>query len=110
MRAMLTAVAAGLAWAVSSVLALPNISLVFLDYDMPDLEGNGPGHAEAAKAISSYFATFARNGVPSAAGQPAWPRYHTTTRPVMLLNAQCHVVDDPDGKERQFWQSEASRA
>lgn len=87
-----------------------DISLVFLNYDMPDLEGNGPGLAEAAKAISSYFATFAGNGVPSAADQPTWPRYDTTTRPVMLLNTHCHVVDDPDGEERQFWQSLASRA
>jgi len=87
-----------------------DISLVFLDYDMPDLEGNGPGLAEAAKAISAYFASFARSGVPSAAGQPTWPRYDTTTRSVMLLNAQCKVVNDPDGEERQFWQSLPSRA
>ena len=71
-------------------------------YDIPDLEGDGAGLAEAAKAISSYFATFTRNGAPSAAGQPAWPRYETATRPVMLLNAQCDVVNDPDGEERQF--------
>jgi para-nitrobenzyl esterase len=87
-----------------------DISLVFLDYDMPDLEGNGPGLADAAKAISSYFASFARNGVPSAADQPSWPRYDATTRPVMLLNAQCNVVNDPDGDERQFWQVRASLA
>jgi para-nitrobenzyl esterase len=77
---------------------------------MPDLEGNGPGLAEAAKAISSYFASFARNGVPSAAGQPTWPRYDTATRPVMLLNTQCNVVNNPDGEEREFWQSLPSRA
>ena len=84
--------------------------MVFLDYDMPDLEGNGLGLAEAAKAISSYFAAFARNGVPSAADQPAWPRYDTTTRSVMLLNTRCNVVNDPDGEERQFWQTLTSRA
>jgi len=87
-----------------------DISLVFLDYDMPDLEGNGLGLAEAAKAISSYFAAFARNGVPSAADQPAWPRYDTTTRSAMLLNTRCNVVNDPDGEERQFWQTLTSRA
>jgi para-nitrobenzyl esterase len=87
-----------------------DISLVFLNYDMPDLQGNGPGLAETANAISSYFATFARNGVPSAADQPTWPRYDTTTRPVMLLNTRCNVVNDPDGEERQFWQSLTSRA
>ncbi len=87
-----------------------DISLVFLDYDMPDLEGDGPGLAEAAKAISSYFASFARSGVPTAAGQPAWPRYDANTRPTMLLNAQCSLVNDPDSEERQFWQSLMSGA
>src|SRR6185369_2791115 len=87
-----------------------DISLVFLNHEMPDLQGNGPGLGEAAKAISSYFATFARNGVPSAADQPTWPRYDTTTRRVMLLNTHCTIVNDPDGEERQFWQSLGSRA
>jgi para-nitrobenzyl esterase len=87
-----------------------DIATTFYNYDIPDLQGNGPGLAEASKAISGYFASFARNGVPTAAGQPAWPRYDTTRRPVMLLNAQCHVANDPGGEERQFWQSLTSRA
>jgi para-nitrobenzyl esterase len=82
-----------------------DISLVFANSEMLDLQGNGPGLSEAAKAMSSYFASFARNGVPSAAGQPAWPRYNTDKRAVMLLNTQCQVVNDPDGEERAFWQA-----
>ena len=82
-----------------------DISVVFLNYEMPDLQGNGPGLAEVSKAASSYFASFARSGVPMAAGQPAWPRYDTQKRAVMLLNSECRVVDDPDSEERQFWQS-----
>jgi len=82
-----------------------DISLVFLNYDIPDLQGNGPGLEEASKAMSSYFASFARHGAPFAQGQPAWPRYHTENRPVMLLNSECQVDYDPDSDERKFWQS-----
>jgi len=82
-----------------------DISLVFLDHDMLDLEGNGPGLTDAAKAISGYFTSFARSAVPSAANQPAWPRYDTSNRAVMLFNSQCRVENDPDSEERKFWQS-----
>jgi para-nitrobenzyl esterase len=82
-----------------------DISLVFLNFDLPDLQGNGPGLAEASKAMSSYFTSFARHGVPSAQGQPAWLRYRTENRPVMLINSVCQVAYDPDGDERMFWQS-----
>ncbi len=82
-----------------------DISLVFYNYEFKDLQGAGPGLAEASKAMSSYFASFARNAVPTAAGQPQWPRYDTQNRSVMLLNSQCRVVNDPDSEERQLWQS-----
>ena len=82
-----------------------DISLVFYNYEYKDLEGNGPGLAEASKAMSSYFTSFARDAVPTAAGQPAWPRYDTDKRTVMLFNSQCRVVEDPDREEREFWQS-----
>jgi Carboxylesterase type B len=82
-----------------------DLALTFYNYDMPDLQGNGPGLDEASKAMSGYFASFARSGVPSAAGQPAWPRYDTATRATMLLNSRCRVENDPDSEERKFWQS-----
>jgi len=82
-----------------------DISLVFYNYEMTDLEGNGPGLRAASKAMSSYFASFARRGVPAAQGQPAWPRYETHTRAVMLLNSRCRVAMNPDGEARRFWRS-----
>lgn len=82
-----------------------DISLVFYNYEFKDLQGQGPGLAEASKAMSSYFASFARSGVPVAAGQPAWPRYDTVRRATMILNSHCEVLDDPDGEERKFWQT-----
>jgi para-nitrobenzyl esterase len=82
-----------------------DISIVFYNYRMRDLQGDAPGLAATSRAMSGYFCSFARSGVPSAARQPSWPRYETATRPVMLLNAQCRVAKDPDGEERRFWRS-----
>ncbi len=82
-----------------------DIAMVFYNYEFKDLQGTAQGIAEASKAMSGYFTSFARSAVPSAAGQPAWPRYDTATRATMLINTQCHVADDPDSQERQFWQS-----
>jgi para-nitrobenzyl esterase len=82
-----------------------DIAIVFYNYEMTDLQGRGPGLPAASKAMSGYFASFARSGVPSARGQPAWPRYETANRAVMLLDSQCRVAMDPNGEERRFWHS-----
>ena len=82
-----------------------DISLVFDNYEIRDLQGDGPGLADVSKAMSGYFASFARSGVPSAQGEPAWPRYETGKRAVMLLNSTCQVEYDPDGETRKVWQS-----
>ncbi len=82
-----------------------DIAVAFYNYKMYDLQGNGPGLAAVSKAMSGYFTSFARDGVPSAAGQPAWPRYRTDTREVMLLDSQCRVTRDPYREERELWRS-----
>jgi para-nitrobenzyl esterase len=83
-----------------------DISMFFYNYEFKDLQGQGqPGMKEASQAMSGYFTSFARSAAPTAAGQPAWPRYDTTNRPVMLINSKCRVVNDPDAEERKFWQS-----
>ncbi|HEV2442221.1 MAG TPA: carboxylesterase family protein [Steroidobacteraceae bacterium] len=82
-----------------------DIATLFYNYEMTDLQGHGPGLPAASKAMSGYFAGFARSGVPSARGQPVWPRYDTPKRAVMLLNSKCRVALDPNGEEREFWHS-----
>jgi para-nitrobenzyl esterase len=82
-----------------------DISLAFYNYEMLDLQGNGPGLPAAARAMSSYFSSFARSGAPSARGQPAWPTYDTASRRVMLLDTRCRVAQDPNGDEIRFWRS-----
>ena len=82
-----------------------DIAVTFYNYEMNDLQGHGPGLAAASRAMSGYFASFARTGAPTASGQPAWPRYETGSRLVMLLNGGCQVAMDPDGAERELWRS-----
>jgi len=82
-----------------------DISVVFYNYGIYDLQGNGPGLAAVSRATSGYFTSFARNGTPSAQGQPVWPRYDTGTREVLLLNSRCSVAADPGSEERKLWQS-----
>lgn len=95
---------AGTDWTLRACHA-SDISIVFYNYEMTDLQGNGPGLLAVSRAMSGYFAGFARSGVPTAQGQPAWPRYDTATREVMLLDSRCRVAGDPGGEERRFWQS-----
>jgi para-nitrobenzyl esterase len=80
-----------------------DIAIVFYNFEMPDLQGHGPGLPAASRAMSGYFASFARSGVACARGQPAWPRYDEATREVMLLDSQCRVATDPNGEERRLW-------
>jgi para-nitrobenzyl esterase len=61
---------------------------------------------QSAKNMGAMWATFARTGHPAAPGQPHWPAYDNQRRATMLIDAQCRVVDDPEGEERRFWEKE----
>jgi para-nitrobenzyl esterase len=99
---------AGTDWTLRACHA-SDIAQVFNNYEMPDLQGSGPGIADVSHAMSGYFASFARHGVPSlGGGLPVWPRYDTKTRATMILNTDCHVVNDPDSEIRKMWQSLSS--
>ena len=81
------------------------IAMKFYNYDIPALEGNGPGVAAASKNMSSYWTSFARHGHPEVQGLPAWPRYELEHRSTLLINTQCQLVNDPDSPIRQLWES-----
>ena len=65
---------------------------------------SSPDSIKAAHNMSEMWSTFARSGHPGAKGQPEWPVYNTEQRATMEINAQCSVVDDPYGIERQMWE------
>jgi para-nitrobenzyl esterase len=65
--------------------------------------GNKPERFQAARNMSQAWATFARTGNPSFGGIPRWPAYTPDTRATMILNAECHVDNDPFSTERRLW-------
>jgi para-nitrobenzyl esterase len=75
----------------------------FYNYDIPGLQGNGPGLREASRNFSGLWTGFARSGRPQAPGLPDWPRYDLKRRATMLIDAHCQVVDDPGRRLRELW-------
>jgi para-nitrobenzyl esterase len=80
-----------------------DIGPTFFNWDEKSLQGDGADMIKASANVSALWANFARTGKPSAPGVPDWPRYETATRPVMLIDADCMVVNDPDGEARKAW-------
>ena len=64
----------------------------------------GPASVKTAENMSQMWSTYARAGKPGAKGQPDWPAYDTAKRATMMINAECKVVDDPFGQERDLWE------
>ena len=80
-----------------------DIGPTFFNWDEKGLHGNGPGIEQASAHLSAIWAGFARTGKPQVPGVAEWPRYDAQTRPVMLIDVDCTVVDDPDGEARRLW-------
>ena len=81
------------------------IATKFYNYDIPGLEGNGPGVAQASRNMSEFWTSFARNSTPVAPGTPKWPRYELKRRATMIIDINCRVADDLDRAVREMWQS-----
>ena len=72
----------------------------------------GPPTAEAQKLadqVSALWANFARNGVPSAPGVPAWSAYDSAKRPTMIIDDVSRMVDDPRSEQRKLMLSYGSQ-
>jgi para-nitrobenzyl esterase len=91
----------------------PHASDIFMKFNTPDVVSAAdpmlsidqtPGRYKTAANMSTMWATFARTNHPGAPGQPAWPNYTLADRGTMLIDAQCRVVNDPNRKERLYWE------
>lgn len=59
-----------------------------------------------SQATHGSWIAFARDGVPAFDGLPEWPSVNSggdTGRPVMVLDVESELVDDPQAKIRAFW-------
>ncbi|MGH2508069.1 MAG: carboxylesterase/lipase family protein [Ktedonobacteraceae bacterium] len=65
--------------------------------------GNAPECAKIAENMSEAWLAFARDGVPSYRGLPAWPAYTPAERATMVFGTTCHVTNDPGSAQRKAW-------
>ena len=91
----------------------PHASDIEMKFDTARVMPKGPFYNEdrtearfkTADNMSEMWATFAHTGKPGAKGQPEWLPYDLSRRATMMIDAQCRLVDDPEGLERKFWES-----
>ena len=67
--------------------------------------GQGPAPARMAAQIGGAWLAFARTGNPDHRGLPHWPKFDTTTRPVMVFDTISKVVDDPLPEVRRTYEA-----
>ncbi|MES2176934.1 MAG: hypothetical protein V4550_03630 [Gemmatimonadota bacterium] len=76
----------------------------FNNVDAPSaFSGSRPERLVASRNMAELWTTFARTGRPAARGQPEWPAYDLTRRPMMRIDVACSVIDDRDRSEREMW-------
>lgn len=72
----------------------------------PQFGPKAPERLKTAANMSTMWANFAHNSVPSAPGQPTWTPYTLDKRNTMIIDAQCRMESDPESLERQFFSQE----
>jgi para-nitrobenzyl esterase len=63
---------------------------------------------ELARATHEAWVAFAREGSPAAATLPPWPTVDGPGRPVMVLDTEPSLAEDPGAAAREFWASPAA--
>ncbi|HEY5011315.1 MAG TPA: carboxylesterase/lipase family protein [Acidimicrobiia bacterium] len=84
------------------------IPFVFDALEQPGSEmftGTGEERAGIARRMHEAWIAFARNGDPSHAAIPEWPRYDTEHRSTMRIDEQWELVADPTPETRRLWSS-----
>jgi para-nitrobenzyl esterase len=72
----------------------------------PDaLAGNRPDRFIASRQMAELWTTFARTGVPAAAGVPEWPPYTFGERATMRIDTTCQVLYDRYRDELAVWRA-----
>ena len=72
----------------------------------PDiLAGNNPDRFIASHQMAELWATFARTGVPAAAGVPVWPAFNLKNRVTMRIDTYCEVLYDRFRDELAVWRA-----
>lgn len=70
---------------------------------VPGPSGGGAKPATLADKMSDAWIAFTRTGNPNTPKLPQWAPYNVQTRPTMVFNDECRMVNDPGGAERHLW-------
>ncbi len=63
--------------------------------------GSGAAQAVLSAKMMGAWTSFARTGVPTASGLPAWMPYNAETRPTMIFDDECRIENDPRQADRR---------
>ncbi|KAF0174957.1 MAG: carboxylesterase/lipase family protein [Hyphomonadaceae bacterium] len=81
-----------------------DIPLVFNTLDVEGSRtGSGPDAVAASNAISEAFIALAKSGNPNCSALATWSPYTLPTRETMIIDAQCHMENNPRRWEREFF-------
>ena len=70
------------------------------------LVGPGEGPVTMGAMMSDAWISFAKTGTPSSDLMPEWTAYNTTDRPVMRLDVDAKIVNDPEKGMREILSAE----
>jgi len=76
-----------------------------LDAELVDVSAGAEPPQRLADLMHGAWVSFIRDGDPSSAAGPQWPRYTTGQRATMVWDTESAVVEDALGGEREIWQS-----
>ena len=62
--------------------------------------GSGAAQAALSAKMMGAWTSFARTGVPTASGLPAWTPYDAEMRPTMIFDNECRIENDPRQADR----------
>jgi para-nitrobenzyl esterase len=65
--------------------------------------GEGPDVDALATKVGDSWVAFARTGDPATESLPLWPRFDSSRRRTMILDAECHLEELPREAERRLW-------
>ena len=68
-----------------------------------------PAAQKLADQVSALWASFARDGVPKAAGLPTWTPYDSAQRPSLMIDEVSRMANDPRGAERKLMRGYGSQ-
>lgn len=62
--------------------------------------GSGAAQVALSAKMMGAWTSFARTGVPTASGLPAWTPYDADRRPTMIFDDECRIENDPRQADR----------